>query len=379
MVTRITGTAGNDSLISNLSDTLILSGLAGADTLRGGAGNDRIYGGAGADVLYVGAGMDVLYGGADNDTYILGPRAVLPAWTIFEGADGGEDRLIIRSAQVRAALPDFVETVLIQADVRVFEGNDAANAIDASARAAGMTIHALGGNDRVIGTAGADVIDGGAGVDTLQGGDGSDTYIVDHARDVTRELLANGDIDRVVATVSYALQAGVEQLALRDQAGRGIGNDLDNGIEGNARSNELLGRGGDDVMGGRGGNDTLRGEGGNDVLDGGVGRDILFGGAGADVFCFLSAEDTGRKPSGADVIRDFEAGDLIDLSSVDANTRQAGVQGFTFVLDSPFSRSAGELRFYAGYLLGDRNGDGDTDFAIAVTGTLAAINDALLL
>ena len=55
---RITGGAGNDSLIGGLGDDL-LEGEAGDDTFFGAPGNDEIVGGAGNDAaVYVGLGSD---------------------------------------------------------------------------------------------------------------------------------------------------------------------------------------------------------------------------------------------------------------------------------------------------------------------------------
>ena len=59
-------------------------------------------------------------------------------------------------------------------------------------------------------------------------------------------------------------------------------------------------------MNGGTGHDRLNGGSGNDTLEGGQGRDLLIGGSGADVFVFSG--NTGR-----DEIRDFSAGDRIDL------------------------------------------------------------------
>jgi hypothetical protein len=46
-----------------------------------------------------------------------------------------------------------------------------------------------------------------------------------------------------------------------------------------------------------------------------------------------------------DGIQDFSAGDLIDLSRIDANTLLDGDQAFEFIGNAAFSKTAGELRF----------------------------------
>ncbi|OKH23518.1 hypothetical protein NIES593_09845 [Hydrococcus rivularis NIES-593] len=65
-----------------------------------------------------------------------------------------------------------------------------------------------------------------------------------------------------------------------------------------------------DTLQGSAGNDFLGGREGNDILIGGKGSDILVGGAGNDIFNFTSLQDAG------DTIRDFSAGDRLDLSSL---------------------------------------------------------------
>ncbi len=100
-----------------------------------------------------------------------------------------------------------------------------------------------------------------------------------------------------------------------DLAGKG-GNDLISG----GRGNDTLagqdgadtlngGAGNDDLLGGAG-DDQLRGGKGDDTLAGGGGADLLLGGAGNDRFVFAPG-DAGAM----DRIRDWNAGDLIDLSA----------------------------------------------------------------
>jgi VCBS repeat-containing protein len=63
---------------------------------------------------------------------------------------------------------------------------------------------------------------------------------------------------------------------------------------------------GDDMVTGGAGKDRLIGQAGNDTLNGGAGNDKLKGGAGEDTFVYTS---------GKDVVKDFEGGDTIQLSS----------------------------------------------------------------
>ena len=73
-----------------------------------------------------------------------------------------------------------------------------------------------------------------------------------------------------------------------------------------------------------------------------------------------------------DQILDFTLGDLINLTSIDADTATGGNQAFAFIGTAAFSNVAGELRFEnaggANWLVqGDVNGDGTSDFEILVT------------
>ncbi|GEP08009.1 hypothetical protein MOX02_60470 [Methylobacterium oxalidis] len=113
---------------------------------------------------------------------------------------------------------------------------------------------------------------------------------------------------------------------------------------------------------------TLKGGAGNDTINGNGGSDYLVGGAGSDTFVFDTAREANR-----DTVADFSHGiDKIDLRGIDANTKLSGDQGFTFIGDQGFHKSAGELKAYeAGgntYLAGDTNGDGFADFAIKALG-----------
>lgn len=67
-----------------------------------------------------------------------------------------------------------------------------------------------------------------------------------------------------------------------------------------------------------------------------------------------------------DVIRDFAAGDRIDLRLIDANSTRGGDQAFTFIGATAFTGVAGQLRYDGITLSGDTNGDGIADFTVAL-------------
>jgi serralysin len=78
---------------------------------------------------------------------------------------------------------------------------------------------------------------------------------------------------------------------------------------------------------------------------------------------------TDSLPTARDTIKDFVRGiDHIDLRSIDANTKVAGNQAFSFIGRSAFTGGAGQLKFASGVLSGDVNGDKIADFAVNVTG-----------
>lgn len=154
-----------------------------------------------------------------------------------------------------------------------------------------------------------------------------------------------------------------------DRIAGGTGNDF---LWGNRGADFLAGGDGSDSLYGDSGDDTLLGGAGADLIVGGSGRDVVTGGAGADLFLFntLQEADLGVR----DLITDFDRGDgdRIDLSGIDANTRQGGDQAFRFIGQGSFGGVAGQLRASVeerGLLIeGDVNGDQRADFQILLVG-----------
>jgi hypothetical protein len=105
------------------------------------------------------------------------------------------------------------------------------------------------------------------------------------------------------------------------------------------------------------------------------------GGAGDDLFAFDDG-DTGAARATADRVLDWDEGDRIDLSAVDADRSAGGDQAFSFIGNDAFGGTAGELRSQtiAGdlYLQGDMDGDGNADLMVRVD-DLAAITAADLI
>lgn len=171
------------------------------------------------------------------------------------------------------------------------------------------------GNDLIASGLGNDTLNGGIGNDEMLGSLGDDLYFVDVSGDIVTELAGEGT-DTVSSAISYTLGSNVENLILTDSATTGTGNELDNVLTGNALAN------------------TLSGGAGNDRLVGGDGVDSLVGGLGNDIFVAeINATKVASKDGSIslDRVLDFAAGDVLDLSGIDANANVDGDQAFTFV------------------------------------------------
>lgn len=218
------------------------------------------------------------------------------------------------------------------------------------------------GNDVLIGNSSSNQLDGGPGIDQMSGGLGDDIYYVT-AGDVVTEGRGAGGVDTVVASTSWTISAAdLENLTLSNAAGAasGTGNNSANILIGNDFSN------------------ILSGGSGNDVLLGGAGADRLTGGSGNDTFAYLSLADSGVGSGVRDVITDFKSGDRVDLSAIDAKSNSGGNDAFSFIGSAAFS-AAGQLRFAAGVLAGDTNGDGMADFEIQLLGVFSMAKSGLVL
>ncbi len=164
--------------------------------------------------------------------------------------------------------------------------------------------------------------------------------------------------------ISIALGAVIENAV------GGSGKDI---ILGNKSKNSLLGGIGNDILNGLAGNDSILG---------GLGKDNLTGGLGKDTFIFNSKNEIG-KGAIRELITDFthKQKDKIDLRGIDANSKLAGNQAFTYLASNAFDGEAGELRFVNHILSGDINGDQVADFAMTINlvGSTNLINPDFIL
>jgi len=331
----------------------ILNGNGGANILSGAGGDDILNGFGGNDVLDGGLGADRMFGGLGDDTYGVENAGDVVTELANEGID------TVKTNLTAYTLGANVENImLIGSGNANGTGNDLNNAMTGNF---GNNVLLGGrGNDTLSGGAGNDTLNGGTGADRLIGGLGDDTY--QYGIGDTILEAENAGTDTVLSSVNFTLGFTLENITLiGPNAINATGNNNDNVIIGNGMTNILLGGGGAD---------TLNGMGGNDSLIGGMGLDILTGGAGFDTFRFSNiAESTS---AAKDVITDFVAGDIIDLSLIDANTILTGDQAFTRV--NAFTKRAGEMTlvFDGGTLQTtlslDANGDAVGDFALTLTG-----------
>ena len=267
-------------------------------------------------------------------------------------------------------------------DVTLTDGADSFLASsDENYKVAGLggndTISTRGGNDTITGGAGNDTISSGAGNDTILYGSGNNGYdAVDGGA---------GTDDRIVVTansvtVGLSSLAGVEVIDASGFTGTKIaGGSSADFFDFSAM--QLLGIHKIDTGAG---NDTVIGSAGADDIRAGAGRDLLTGGGGDDIFDFNSTSHS--RGSSTDRITDFTQGsDVIDLTSIDANTRLSGNNEFVFIGDSAFGNVAGQLRYDATSLpgvtrvLADTNGDGAIDMEIHLSGTHALTQNDFLL
>jgi len=371
--------AGND----------VLFGRGGNDTLDGGGGNDVIDGGDGNDFLRGGIGADFLIGGAGTDTAnytesAAGVNVSLTTGLGLFGSAAGDTLFEIENLN-GSNFADVLTGDALANVLNGFRGNDGLNGL-----AGNDTMNGGTGDDRMTGGTGIDTLYGGSGNDGLDGGDGNDFLRGDTGAD---RLIGGAGFD----TASYLESAAGVNVNLTTGLGffGSAAGDTLSGIEslngsnfadvltGNALANTLNGFGGNDILNGLAGNDTMNGGTGDDTMNGGIGNDLLTGGSGRDVmtgggdFDRFDFNSVSESPPGAlrDVITDFIGngifvGDVIDVSTIDANSLVLGNQAFAFIGGAAFT-AAGQLRYSGGVLQGSTDADVFSEFEVRLAGAPA--------
>ena len=249
----IIGTAANDALLGTDKNDAI-NGLAGADLLSGGMGDDLYF--------------------VDN-----------AGDAITETANAGKDTVL---SSINYTLADNVENLKLLAGGVSATGNSLDNHLTGNK-----------GNNNLYGKAGADV---------MVGGKGNDTYSVENIGDSIIEL-SNEGTDKVTSSITWTLGANLENLTLSGtQAINGIGNGLNNIINGNTAANALFGDAG---------TDSLTGGNGRDTLVGGIGKDMIYLAETVAVTDTVKIATGDSAASGYDVVANFALGKGITNTSAD--------------------------------------------------------------
>jgi Ca2+-binding RTX toxin-like protein len=333
--TADTVNASMDYILGANIEVLNLMGAALKGTGNGLA--NTLNGNAGANTLNGLVGADKMAGGGGNDIYVV------------DNAGDVVDELVAGSAGID----------LVQSSV-TFSLADAVHAkgsIENLTLAAGVTALNGTGNalvNTIIGNSGANILNGMGGADKMTGGAGNDTYYVDSALDVVTELAGGGTLDHVKASVSYVLAAAAN-IEFLETANALLATAVN--LTGNALGN------------------TITGNKGANIITGGLGHDDMTGGLGRDVFDFNLITETTKVATTRDFITDFtHLTDRIDLSTIDANTKVAGNQAFSFLAakGAAFTGVAGQLHYIAQgantIVEGDIDGNKVADFQIQLNG-----------
>ena len=401
------------------------TGTAGGDMMLAGPGTIWMGGGPGDDILIAAGESVALLGGPGADIFV---PSNLKGRVAIRDFEVGIDRLdLSQLGMVRS--PEQLRFVPQNYGVKIFFGEAVIDVFSKDGRTlgredfgddlfaithynppprapdkqppksdAGQYLFADDSGQKLEGGAGGDQITGGAGDDTLLGHGGDDTIFGGAGNDILHGHEGDDHLDGGAGDDKLYGGGGDDLLdggAGRDELHGGPGNDTLYGrkgsdtLYGNGGHDELHGGAGNDFLYGGFGRDTLFGDGGHDYLDGGpgddylhggLGRDTLFGGmgqdtmtggAGADVFVWNAPAES--RPALPDLITDFQPGiDRMDLTAL----------SLSYIGANSFSR-AGQIRWeHVGqqtHIMIDRDGDGQVDMLIHLTGRLQLSEDDFLL
>jgi Ca2+-binding RTX toxin-like protein len=346
-----TGATENADILTGDAKDNVIDGKGGKDVINGGAGNDTIIGGAGYDTLTGGTGQDVF---VFRSVAEIGDRP--GARDVVTDFKSGEDKLDLSGIDANTKLTGNQDFQFLATENSSF-----------TKTAGELAWHTSG--DRTI----------------IQGdvnGDGVHDFELELTGKVALKAsdfigINGGSVVKPVPPTTDPVPTPEPTPEPKPEPTPEPTPPTLTTISGNYRANTLTGDAGNNFLDGKAGNDTLNGGAGNDVLYGGAGRDVMTGGTGNDSFLFKAVSEMGTKASNRDVITDFTPGqDKIDLSSIDANTKLSGDQGFNFLAgnNQSFTKTAGDLawRIEADKTIiqGDRNGDGIHDFEIQLNGSI---------
>jgi hypothetical protein len=239
------------------------------------------------------------------------------------------------------------------------------------------------GNDTFVGGAGNDRVFDGLGNDSYTLGAGDDLVTYKSGIDVFDGGAGNDEFDALGAT---GLFINLDSKAFTLFALTVAGNSL-NTFPAGAQVGTIKGF---ETVKGTSQIDIIHGSSAAEAIDGGDGGDTIIGAGGGDTlgrsgknldtdtYVYLSVSDSGTTKATRDTILGFEdagksGGDVISLALVDADSRTAADDAFTFIGNNQaFTKHAGELRAMTEggdmVVQADVNGDGKADMTIAVVG-----------
>jgi Ca2+-binding RTX toxin-like protein len=347
------GDDGNDWLYGGYDDDELYGGQ-GADELYGEAGSDRLEGGAGNDYLDGGTGADTMIGGAGNDVYLIdNARDVVDD----QGASTDEDTVMVMATI----------SYKLAANLENAELKDTSSAASLTGNTLNNDLTGNGSKNTLDGGVGNDVLDAGAGNDTLLGGAGTDILIGGLGTDT----MNGGTGDDLVDYTDAA--AGFVNINLNTGKATGDGSDTLISIE------DVVGSDGDDIfIGSAVGNE----------FTGGLGADQMSLGADKAVDLLIYRAVSESIAAERDRISQFVSQqDRISLSGIDANSKVAGDQAFTFnnttaranalwyrQVDVDGDKKTNDLIVYA-----DVNGDAKADFEIGLVGVIKLVQADFVL
>ena len=126
----------------------------------------------------------------------------------------------------------------------------------------------------------------------------------------------------------------------------------------------FIGLDGNDFIRGNKGEDLLEGGEGNDVLIPGEGRDQVVGGGGRDIIRYFHHDES---PIARPDTITMESDDQIDLSALDGDLLDQGLQALKLIDTTEFTGQSGELLAKANGVFVDLDGDSFADFGLLFT------------
>ncbi|MBT9315773.1 calcium-binding protein [Leptothoe spongobia] len=345
IVTPITGTSGNDLILSD-AGLNEMQGLEGDDLLIGGPGTNTFIGGEGNDVLNGLSGYSILEESGDYSFTLSDSQLIADdgSGTVYTDLLFGMDEADLHATGTGDHTIDataFSGTTIINVD----DGN---NTILGSQQRDNIlggigndTVEGNGGDDAITGFDGNDLLKGNAGADSINGGDGDDTLRGGAGKDTLSggndndSIFGGGKDDAILGGLGDdTLSGGIGEdfidgefgtdtlsesgdfdfvltdtsLTTTDSAGNVEVDTLvdieDAILEGGIGSNTI-------DASGFSGTTTLQGKAGADTLIGGIGNDVIVGGALVDTLTSGSLADQdiflyNMSSHGGDVITDFD-------------------------------------------------------------------------